>query len=130
VLVKSYVGMVTLVGGAALVLAALIMRVTTPLVIGPLGVTAWFLLVLIGLSCVCTAIAYIVASLVPHSSGRAAVTVRRRVMDSSRRGLLLGSYIAILLALSSLQQLNLRDAALLILLFGLVEFYTVARRER
>ena len=130
VLVKSYVGIVTLVGVAALLLAILTMRATTPLAIGPLGVTAWFILILVGLSCLCAGAAYMSAALLPHSSKRPSPTARRRVVDSVRRGLLVGGYLGILLALSSLQQLNVRDAILLVLLFGLVEFYTVARRGR
>ncbi|HUC87472.1 MAG TPA: hypothetical protein VMR75_04140 [Candidatus Saccharimonadales bacterium] len=128
-LVKSYIGTVSLVGSAALVLALIVMRLTTPLTIGPLGVTAWFVLVLAGFSGVAAALFYMVAAVLSRSnSATTPLTSRRRITDSGRRGLLVGSYLAILLALSSLQQLNLRDAILLVLLFGLVEFYMVARR--
>jgi hypothetical protein len=123
----GYIGMVTVVGAAALMVAALVMRLSTPLDLGPLGVTAWFLVVLIGLSGVCAALAYgLAAVLTLHHHGKSRFNLRPPI-DASRRGILLGGSLTILLALSSLRQLNLRDVILLVLLLGLVEFYTVAR---
>lgn len=122
-LTKSYVGTVTIGGIGALVLAVLAMRATTPLVLGPIGVTVWFIVILAGLFGIITALAYGVAlKLQPaiKSSGR-------RAFDASRRGLLVAGYLTVVLALSSLRQLNLRDVLLLGLLLVLVEFYTVAR---
>ena len=122
-LTKSYVGTITIGGIGALVLAALAMRATTPAALGPAGVTIWFLVVLAGLFGLITAAAYGIAlKLQPGITSSA-----RRIFDASRRGLLLGGYLTIVLALSSLQQLNLRDVFLLGLLLALVEFYTVAR---
>jgi len=125
VLTKSYLGSVTIGGAGALVLAGLLMQATTPKALGPLGVTGWFALVLIGLVAVVAAVAY-VAGLRLQRSGKKAKP-RRRIVDSNRRGLLVGGGLTILLALSSLRQLNLRDVILLVLLGTLVEFYTVAR---
>jgi hypothetical protein len=112
----------TVVGIAALVLAILIMLTTTPVGIGPLGVTAWFLLVLVGLAAVVGVVAYgLAAWLQPHA------TTKHRIKASWRRGLMIGGYITIVVALNSLQQLNLRAVLILALLLVLIEFYSVAR---
>jgi hypothetical protein len=109
-------------GVAAVALAVLVMVVTTPHSLGPLGVTAWFLLILIGLMAVIGLVAYgLEAWLRPRT------TTRHRIRSSWRRGLLIGGYTTVILALNSLQQLNLRTALLLGLLLILVEFYAVAR---
>jgi hypothetical protein len=125
VLTKSYLGSITIGGVGALVLAGLLMQAATPKSLGPLGVTAWFGLILVGLVALVAALAYAAAAQLQHS--RSKPKPRRRVVDSLRRGLLVGGGLTILLALSSLRQLNLRDLILLLLLGALVEFYTVAR---
>ncbi len=122
-LTKSYLGSITVGGVGALVLAALLMQATTPTALGPLGVTAWFGLVLVGLAAIGTGLAYVVAAKLQHSTPKA----RQRIIDATRRGLLVGGGVTIVLGLSSLRQLNLRDVILLLLLGGLVEFYMVAR---
>jgi len=122
VLLKSYLGGMTTVGVAALALAAFIMVTTTPFGIGPLGVTAWFLLVLVGLSALTSLVAYGLALwLQPHPSAK------HRIRASWRRGLMVGGYVTIVLALNSLEQLNLRTLLILALLLILIEFYAVAR---
>lgn len=121
-LLKSYLGGMTVVGVVALALAILVMLTTTPVGIGPLGVTAWFLLVLVGLSALVGVIAYNVASLLQRHG-----TAKHRITASWRRGLMVGGYVTIVVALNSLKQLNLRAALILALLLILVEFYSVAR---
>lgn len=121
-LLKSYLGGMTTVGLAALALAAFVMLTTSPTGIGPLGVTAWFLLVLVGLSALVSLVAYgLTAWLQPH------LATKQRIRDSWRRGLMVGGYITIVLALNSLQQLNIKAALILLLLLALIEFYAVAR---
>lgn len=118
----SYLGGMTLVGGAALALAVLLMLTFTPVGLGPLGVTGWFLLVLVGLSAAASLIAYgLSAWLRPHN------TTKYQIKASWRRGLMVGGYATIILALNSLQQLNLRAIIILGLLLLLLEFYAVAR---
>ncbi len=100
----------------------LAMLALSPVEAGPVGVTLWFVLLLVAVS---------------GALGLAAFAVSRNLRPNAetgdlvpaalRRGLLVGGYVTILLALSSLQQLNLRDAGLLALLLGLIEFYVVAK---
>ena len=119
---KSFLGASTLVGAAGLGLAFVIMLALTPQALGPLGVTAWFLLLLAGLTGLLILAAY--AAGVKLQPKR---TSRQQVTDAVRRGLFVGGYSTIIFALSSLQQLNLRDGLLLLLLVVLAEFYMVAR---
>jgi hypothetical protein len=122
VLQRSYLGGMTLVGSAALALAILLMIASTPVGLGPLGVTGWFLLVLVGVSAVASVVAYgLAAWLRPHN------TPKYQIKASCRRGVMVGGYITITLALNSLQQLNLRAIIILGLLLLLIEFYAVAR---
>ncbi len=112
----------TLTAAGALSLAVFMMLVTTPLGIGPIGVTAWFLVVLVGIMAILAIVIYLLeAKLAPN------LPVKRRVNDATRRGLFLSGLITMALALSSLCQLNLRDILLMALLLVLVEFYLTAR---
>lgn len=121
-LTKSYIGGLTLTGAGAIVLAILLMAASTPASLGPIGVTAWFLLILVALTAVFGLAAYAVGlKLQPKRNSQ------QRVQDSLRRGVMVGGVITIVLSLSSLRQLNLRDVLLLVLLLVLVEFYLVAR---
>jgi len=95
---------------------------TSPAAIGPLGATLWFLVALVSLSAFGAALARQTARWLP---GKKQTEGLSKV--ATRRGVMLGGYATILLALSSLRQLNLRDALLLAVLIVLVEFYLVAR---
>jgi hypothetical protein len=98
------------------------MAATNPVGIGPLGVTAWFIAVLAGISCLVAAVAYLAEG---HFRDR--VVARQQITNSWRRGLFVGGYLTTILALTSLKQFNVRDAILLALLLILAEFYVVAR---
>ncbi len=120
---SGYTRTVTSIGLVATIIVALLLLVTNPAMVGPLGVTAWFLALLVALSSWFALVAYWLGQHLPfmrsseHDQG-----------DSRRRGLFLGGFVVIMLGLSSLHQLGVRDALLLGLLLLLVEFYVVARR--
>jgi hypothetical protein len=121
-LTKSYIGISVIVGTSASVVCVLLMLATTPLGVGPIGVTAWFLALMTGLTSWLGLVAYVLGQrLQPKlSSGK-------QVGTALRRGAFVGGYLTIMLALASLKQLGLRDALLLLLLLVLLEFYLVAR---
>lgn len=106
------------------IIAGLVCLITlvsfSPSTIGPIGVTLWFLMLLAALSSLAALVSYLVAN--TASKNQASNTT------AWRRGFFIGGYLTILLALSSLQQLNFRDAILLALLLVLTEFYMVMRK--
>lgn len=120
---KGYIGTVSVVGGGAFAACLAAALITTPTAIGPVGVTGWFIALLIGLSCLIAVPAYLVEKRLRPNAKKAAL-----MYNSLRRGLFVGGYGTVLLALSSLQQLGVRDALLLAALLILVEFYMVTRR--
>ena len=94
------------------------MFVTTPLQLGPLGVTLWFVILFWNVAAIVTLILYVSKSyLHVHAAGPV------RLRYSWRQGLLIGGWVTGLMALSSLHQLGLLDAILLALLLGIVEVY-------
>lgn len=108
---------ISIVAGAVCLLALV---ATNPASIGPIGVTLWFLVLLAALSSFAALICFLVAN---------AFTQKQASKPAAwRRGFFIGGYITVLLALSSLQQLNLRDGILLALLLVLAEFYMVMRK--
>jgi hypothetical protein len=109
-----------LVLGAAVsgVLLIVSLFVTNPLAIGPLGVTVWFVLLLLSLGSGLTLGLYGIKTFLRlHDNGG------ERLRHSTRQGFLLAGWVTGILALSSLHQFNLRDAILLGLLLGIVELY-------
>lgn len=101
------------------------MMVTNPTSLGPTGVTLWF----VGLGVVlaiCFAFAKYLA--VMHWGREASKANRRRVIIASvRHGVLISVGLTTLLALSSLQQLDIRDVGLVTVLLVLVEFFARTR---
>jgi hypothetical protein len=95
----------------------LVLAVTNPRSVGPYGVTAWFVVFLVGLGSWLSLIFYGVTKLWSKRSPS------ERLASAWRQGLLLASWVTILLALSSLGQLGIRDVLLTALLLGIVEFY-------
>lgn len=91
---------------------------TNPLAIGPVGVTVWFVVLFWDLVSLMALALYLAKSFLHVHSTRV-----QRLRYSWRQGLLLGGWTAGLLALSSLNQLGLRDAILLALLLVIVEVY-------
>jgi hypothetical protein len=98
------------------------MLATTPLKIGPTGVTLWFICLLTALSCWSGLVAFLIERRLQPS-----LSSPRRIANAWRRGLFIGGYLTALIALSSLQQLNARDAILFAILLLLIEFYMVMR---
>jgi hypothetical protein len=91
---------------------------TNPLAIGPVGVTVWFVALYLSLAAICTLGLYTAKTFLHvHAAGV------NRLRYSWRQGLLLASWVAGLLALSSLRQLGPLDAILLGILLVIVEVY-------
>ncbi|HSH31957.1 MAG TPA: hypothetical protein VK963_04805 [Candidatus Saccharimonadales bacterium] len=97
--------------------------ITNPSRIGPVGVTLWFVAVLIGLQGALTLVLYFAKRRRELEMGSP-----DRLTSSWRQGFLVALTVTILLALSSLRQLGLRDVVLILVLVGLVEFYFRTRR--
>lgn len=91
---------------------------TNPVTIGPAGVTVWFLL-LFSAICTCVTLALYSAKTYLHVHGVRAARLRY----SWRQGLLVGGWVAALMALRSLHQLTSLDAILLGLLMVIIEVY-------
>ena len=119
---RGYVGTAVIGGGVASALCLLMVVATTPLGIGPTGVTLWFLSLMVALTCWLSLASYMIEGRLRPNTQPAA-----KKRNAWRRGIFLGGYITMLLALSSLKQLNARDAILFLLLILLVEFYLVMR---
>lgn len=105
---------------AILIVASLLL--TNPVAIGPQGVTAWFLFLLIDLTGWLTLLLY-GAKRYLHLYTSAV----ERWRSSLRQGILVASLAVLLAALSSLQQLTWRDALLLVALALLIELYARLR---
>jgi hypothetical protein len=91
---------------------------TNPGEIGPVGVTAWFVIFLSCAASIATlALHFSKAFLHVHATGVS------RLRYSWRQGFLIGGWVTGLLALSSLHQLTIPDGILLALLLVIVEIY-------
>lgn len=102
---------------------ALSVLLTTPASIGPIGVTIWFVAFLTAVSGALTLALYGTKTYL-HLHG----TAQHRLRYSGRQALLLGGWATAMIALSTLQQLNLRDALLLGLILLVVELYARLRQ--
>ena len=115
------VGYISLLVGWSLVSGLLVLAgllLASPAVLGPFGVTAWFLLLLAFLTPALTLVLYVVkAFLQIHSS------MRSRLRYSQRQGFLSAAWVVCALALSSLRQFGLKDGVLLALLLLIIEVY-------
>lgn len=105
--------------GVALIVSLVI---TSPVAIGPVGVTLWFIAVLTEAAVVATLALYGIKTYL-HLHATQAIRLRY----SWRQGWLIGGWAAGLLALNSLQQLGIKDAILLGLLLSIVEVYVRLR---
>lgn len=116
----SSISLGTVVLGAGVILALIL---TNPVSIGPIGVTVWFLGLLLTLAGGIARTTYLVKSrLAPEE------TKSSRLSVAWRQGLLISTAITTCLALSSLRQLSLRDVILVLALTALVEFYFRTRQ--
>jgi len=101
------------------------MLVTNPARLGPTGVTLWF----VGFWVVISSCLALVKYKLVMRFGKEATRLNRHKMVSwsLRHGLLVGAGLTVLLALSSLQQLDVRDIGLVVALLALIEFFARAR---
>ena len=105
----------SLVGAVSLVMSLIL---TSPLMLGPFGVTLWFVVLYLVMASMATLLLYGVKSYLRlHSTGAA------RLRYSWRQGLLISGWLVVLLALSSLNQFGPLDAILLGILLVIVEVY-------
>lgn len=116
--VKSQLSMIVAATTGAFGLAILTLLITNPTQIGPFGVTLWFLILMFGVSGAFTLALYYAKARLKLYEGPLT-----QLSNSRRQGLLLGLGVVVLLALSSLRQLNLRDVILVSVLLVLLEFY-------
>jgi hypothetical protein len=105
--------------GVALIVSLL---VTSPVMIGPVGVTIWFVALLTEAAALATLALYGIKTYL-HLHATQALRLRY----SWRQGWLIGGWATSLLALNSLQQLGIKDAILLGLLLLIVEVYVRLR---
>jgi hypothetical protein len=118
VTVRSW--LIILIGWSVLAAAGLVMSLTltSPLALGPVGVTGWFIWLFMGLSGMAALGLYALKSYL-----RLHATNVSRLRYAWRQGLLISAWVVGLLALSSLRQLGLLDAILLGILLLIIEVY-------
>ena len=116
--VRSWLTALIVWSGIGLVGLILSLTITNPVMIGPVGVTLWFVWMFLGVaSMVCLGLYALKSFLRLHSTNVG------RLRYSWRQGLLVAAWVVGLLALSSLRQLGLLDAILLGILLIIVEVY-------
>lgn len=96
----------------------------TPRELGPAAITFWFVAVLIAITCIVTLFDYLLK--LRNEDKR--LEPRKVLVTSLRTGFLLGFTSAILLALSSLKSLSIRDIILFALTVLLIELYFRTRK--
>lgn len=119
---RGYIGTVAGIGGIATAVCILAILATSPVGIGPLGVTVWFLAVFVAISCWIALGSFLLEKRL-HRVGEEVLRA-----SALRRGLLGGGFLTVLLGLSSLRQLGPRDVLLMAILLALIELYAVTRR--
>lgn len=110
------------VGTALLVLIAASLMVTSPVKLGAVGVTAWFVVLLAGLCSSLTVLLYLCKSYLQLHGNPPA-----RLRYSLRQAILLSFSAVAALALNSLGQFGWRDGVLILLFAVLVELYVRLR---
>ena len=91
---------------------------TSPTVIGPVGVTVWFVVFYLTLAGWLSLLLYVVKLYLHLHSASV-----QRLRYSFRQGMLIGALLTGVLALSSLKQLSLLDVILLGLILVIIEVY-------
>lgn len=119
---KSRLGLITVLAVGPGVLALMAVVTTNPRTIGPTGVTMWFVGLGVALTHAITLGLYWIKRRVTKQTDAA------RLENSWRQGLLLGGALTSILALSSLRQLQSRDAILIAIFVAVVEFYLRTRK--
>jgi hypothetical protein len=121
----AYLTLIWIVAIAATVVDVGLMLLTNPTAIGPLGATAWFLVFFLGLLVWLTLAFYWLAG--KFDSPTKMSPKKNRLFPAWRRGLLGALWVTIVVGLSSLQQLSLRDVLLTGILIALTEVYFRAK---
>ena len=98
-------------------LVVLALVATTPTQIGPVGVTAWFLVLTLAIGGTLATLLHLIKKLIIKKVPGPNPTI------SLRQGLLLGFWATVNLALSSLRQLTLRDLLLSGVFVIIIELY-------
>ncbi len=96
----------------------------TPKELGPALVTFWFIGILIGMSSIITLIDYLWKLRSEENRNEP----RKILLASIRTGFLLGFTVTLLLALSTLKSLSIRDIILFVLTVLLIELYFRTRK--
>lgn len=120
--VVGWLGILVVCGAIATALALLSLLATNPVTVGPAGVTTWFVVLFVALSCIATLALYFAKTFLRVHPTRA-----NRLRYSWRQGLLVSGWATCLIALSSLRQLGVWDGILLGLLLLIVEGYVRLR---
>ncbi len=123
---KSRISLLFIVIGAVLTCGYFVYSIvaTNPTMLGPSGVTFWFIDVLVMLSLALTLLIYLIF----HKKKKYANNKLLCIKASLKAGFLFGFAITILLALSSLRGLSWRDILLLVLTIGLIGLFFRTRR--
>ncbi len=95
----------------------------TPKSIGPIGVTVWFLILLLVAADLVACSLFRLKLKIPRIQN----TAEKLLQNSWRQGWLIGGVIVAVLALSSLRQLTWRDAGLILAVMLLVEVFLRSR---
>jgi hypothetical protein len=109
---------------SSVVLLLLSLLLTNPLTLGPVGVTVWFLILFIGLACLVALGLNLAKSFL-----KIQLNPSQRLKASWRQGLLIAGWLTIVLGLSSLRQLALRDVILLGIFLGIIEVFVRLRQS-
>ncbi len=96
----------------------------TPRMLGPAAITFWFVGVLVCLSSLITLIDYLFKLRIEEKR----MQPNRIIIESLRTGFLIGFALTLLLALSSLKSLSIRDIILFALTVLLIELYFRTRK--
>jgi len=102
------------------------MVLTNPTKLGPTGVTMWFMWFWVVLASCLAFINYLFVMRFGRETTK--IAPHNVKLSSLRHGLLLGGALTVVLALSSLRQLDARDIGLIAAFVVLVEFYLRTRR--
>jgi hypothetical protein len=107
----------------SVVLLLLSLLLSNPLSLGPLGVTIWFLVFFSGMACVVALGLYAAKSFLKVQPNPSV-----RLKFSWRQGLLISAWFTVVLGLSSLRQLALRDVILLGIFLGIIDIFVRLRQ--
>lgn len=120
---RGHLSLMLFFGSMAAAVALLAVMFTSPESIGPIGVTVWFLVLLVSLaSLVAGGLLYL-----KKRSTRIQNTDEKLTENSWRQGWLIGGSLIAMLALSSLGQLSLRDVGIIAGLSVLLEVFLRTR---